>query len=117
MLLISGLIIGAASSLLGLGGGLLIIPLLIQGLNQEPRRVITTSALFVAINCAVATAGYSIAGKVAWSILLIAGPVGVLAARLGARVSRRLPQRLLSFILTGVLTPLIIIRMLLLTLG
>ena len=117
LLLISGLIIGSASSLLGLGGGLLIMPLLIQGLKQEPRRAITTSALFVAINCGVATAGYGLAGQVDWLSLVIAGPAGVLAARLGARASRRLPQRVLSFILTGVLTPLIVIRMLLEALG
>ncbi len=113
LLLMSGLIIGAASSLLGLGGGLLIMPLLIQGLGQEPRRAITTSALFVTINCGVATAGYGLAGQVDWLTLVIAGPAGVLAAKLGSRVSRRLPQRVLSFILTGVLTPLIVLRMLL----
>ena len=117
LLLFSGLVIGLASSLMGVGGGLLLIPLLIQGLKQEPRRVITTSALFVAINCTVATAGYSLAGQVDWLTLLIAGPAGVLAAKIGSMVSRRIPQRVLSFIMTGVLTPIILIRMLIAAFG
>ncbi len=87
----SGLIIGTASSSLGIGGGALLVPLLTHGFHYDIRRSITTSALFIAINCGVATIGYTLHGAVIWQILLLAAPAGVLSARLASHLSHKLP--------------------------
>jgi uncharacterized protein len=85
-----GLLIGCFSSIFGIGGGILLMPILVQAFNLDLRRSLTTSALFIAVNSAVATAVYAFKGFVMWEILLFAAPAGIAGAWLGARVSQKL---------------------------
>ncbi len=111
VLSISGLLIGMLSSIFGIGGGVLLMPLLTQALHKDIRYSITTSTLFIVINSSIATAVYTISGAVEWSIILFAAPAGILGARLGAKLSHRTPPIVLNLgiIVMGIL---IIIKML-----
>jgi uncharacterized protein len=89
-IVIMGLLIGCFSSIFGIGGGILLMPLLVQAFNLDLRRSLTTSALFIAVNSAVATTVYACKGFVMWEILFFAAPAGIAGAWLGARVSQKL---------------------------
>lgn len=85
-----GVVIGCFSSIFGIGGGILVTPVLVQAFNLDLRRSLTTSALFITVNSSIATAVYAFNGFVMWKILLLAAPAGIAGAYLGARVSHRL---------------------------
>lgn len=107
----SGLIIGCFSALFGIGGGMLIMPLLTQAFLQDMRRSLTTSALFIAITSTVATASYAWRGVLEWPLLLAAAPTGILAAWVGAKASHRLKPAWLTSLLV-IVSGLVILRML-----
>jgi uncharacterized protein len=89
-IVVLGFLIGCFSSVFGIGGGILLMPLLVQAFNLDLRRSFATSALFIAVNSAAATAVYACKGYVMWEILLFAAPAGVAGAYFGARVSQKL---------------------------
>lgn len=108
-----GFLIGCFSSMFGIGGGILLMPILIQAFNLDLRRSLTTSALFIAVNSTIATTVYAIKGFVAWDILLFAAPAGIAGAFFGARVSQKLKpayiKAILVIILLGVVVKMLIL--------
>jgi uncharacterized membrane protein YfcA len=112
-ILMLGFLIGCFSSIFGIGGGILLMPILIQAFNLDLRRSLTTSALFIAVNSAIATTVYAIKGFVAWDILLLAAPAGIAGAFFGARVSQRLKpiyiKAILIMIMLGVVVKMLIL--------
>jgi hypothetical protein len=108
---LSGLLVGCFSSIFGIGGGILLMPILVQAFNMDLRRSVTTSAIFITINSTVATAVYTFKGVVQWDILAVAAPAGVAGAILGSRISQKLKPVYIKTILV-ILTFLVIARML-----
>ncbi|MEA2102260.1 MAG: sulfite exporter TauE/SafE family protein [Thermodesulfobacteriota bacterium] len=84
---VCGFVIGTTAACFGIGGGVLLVPLLSKAFGFNLRSSITTSSLFILINSSIATAVYSISGMVSWDILLFAVPCGIIAAGLGAWTS------------------------------
>ncbi len=107
-----GLVIGCFSSIFGIGGGILIMPVLVQAFNLDLRRSLTTSALFIAVNSAVATTVYAFRGFVMWEILLFAAPAGIAGAWLGARASHKLKPIYIKAALVALLLG-VVVKMLL----
>jgi uncharacterized protein len=103
----TGLLVGAMSALLGVGGGLVAIPLLMYVMRIDVERVAATSLAIVVAAALVGTITYAVAGI--GTAGLPAGSVGfvhvaaalpmlpgaMLAARWGARLNQRLDARLL----------------------
>jgi len=108
---LSGLLVGCFSSIFGIGGGILLMPILVQAFNMDLRRSVTTSAVFITINSTVATVVYTLKGVVQWDILIIAAPAGVAGAVIGSRISQKLKPVYIKTILV-ILTLLVIVRML-----
>lgn len=106
-LLAAGLVIGAVSALIGIGGGSLTVPFL-SACNVDMKRAIAISttlgfpiALFGALGFVLA--GWSVPGRPAWSLGYVYAPallgvtaVSMLAAPLGVRWSHRLPVSVLK---------------------
>jgi uncharacterized membrane protein YfcA len=90
----TGLVAGAMTGVLGVGGGFLIVPALILSLGFDARTAVGTSLLVIALNCAASLLAERIGGAVEprWDLAAVFGVVGVLGATAGARLSRRLPQ-------------------------
>ena len=65
-IVVLGLLIGCFSSIFGIGGGILLMPILVQAFNLDLRRSLTTSALFITVNSAIATTVYACKGFVMW---------------------------------------------------
>lgn len=88
---------GAASGLLGIGGGLVQVPILRLVLGVEMRRAVATSTFTVGITAALAAWAYGARGEIGWEWvppLLIGVLIG---ARAAPRIGDRLPRRALEW--------------------
>jgi uncharacterized protein len=97
-----GLAAGAFSSLLGVGGGLLMVPAMVYLLRVRPHRAHGTS---LAVMLPIALAGvyrYARAGSMEWGLVLPLAIGGVLGALIGAAAAAALGQGALKRLL-GVL--------------
>lgn len=94
-LLVIGLLAGFFSGLFGVGGGIVIVPLLIMWLGSDPRLASGTSLTAILPTAVAGAIGYAARGDVDWLIaLLLAG---------GAIVGSFVGSWLLSIINQGVL--------------
>jgi len=108
--MLGGLFVGFITSLLGVGGGIVAIPILIYTMKLDMKRVAATSLGVVVFSALVASATYAITG---WnhpelpsgSLGYIFAPAGlallpgaVLAARYGARLNQRLNPKALKIL-------------------
>lgn len=98
-IVLSGFFVGCFSSIFGIGGGILIMPILVQAFNMDLRRSVTTSAIFITINSSIATAVYAFKGYVQWDILIFAAPAGIIGAIIGSKASQRLKPAYIKAIL------------------
>ncbi len=75
-----GLLIGVFSGLFGLGGGVILVPLLVLLFSVEQRRAQATSLVVVAIAAVSGAVSYSVGASVVWEavpFLIVGGLVGV----------------------------------------
>lgn len=106
----SGIIIGLFSALLGVGGGLVAIPLLVGVMRLDLKRVAATSLAVVAFAAAAGTVtymatGWGVAGRPAGGIGYVdavsALPIlatSMISVRWGARANQRFHPRLLRWV-------------------
>lgn len=92
-LLLGGVAIGTLSGLVGVGGGVVMVPLMILGLDVRPKSAIATSLIVVLCTGVVAAVGYVVTGFQQFSALppLIVG--SILGAWVGMRIRDRAPVR------------------------
>lgn len=109
-----GLSVGLFSSVLGVGGGIVAIPILIQLLHLPLRRVSPTSLAIIACTATAAVVGYLVAGarvdpgltgaltyvEIAAAVALTLG--AFLSIKLGTILHRRLPVRSLRWLFAAV---------------
>jgi uncharacterized protein len=106
----TGVVVGSFSALMGVGGGVVAIPLLMQVIRLEIKRIAATSLAVVALTSAAGAAAYMASGAAApvrpgWSIGYVdvaaglALTVGTLASvRWGARINAVLDPRKLALV-------------------
>jgi uncharacterized membrane protein YfcA len=93
LVLLAGVGIGALSGLVGVGGGVVIVPLLILGLGLSTKRAISTSLAVVLATGLVASLGYAVAGfadLLSLTPLVVGSMVG---AWFGVRLREWLPEK------------------------
>ena len=95
-LVLIGLVGGFFSALFGVGGGIVLVPLLLLLAGFAERRAMATSLAAIGITALAGTVGYALAGHVQ---PLEAARVGIPAA-LGALTGTALQQRLSGPVLT-----------------
>lgn len=93
--------VGMASGLVGIGGGVLMIPLLTTLFRLPIRMVIGTSIAVVAVAGLMGTLGKALAHQIPWgeSLFLVIGALA--GAPLGAKLSHRLPVGVLRKLLAA----------------
>jgi uncharacterized membrane protein YfcA len=107
--------VGLASGLFGIGGGVVLVPVLVLALKFEIRNAIGTSLAVVIFTSVGGIIGYVVNGigvpdRLPYSIgyvnltswLILAVPA-VLMAQLGAFTTRRVPRRLLTYVFIAIL--------------
>jgi hypothetical protein len=83
-----GLAAGFLSGVLGVGGGILIVPLLVAGVAYQPKPAMATSLTAIA-----AAASHAQAGNVAWRDAALIGLPAVGGAVFGAWLHQRITTR------------------------
>ena len=94
---------GLLSGLFGVGGGIVMVPLLALWLGLEQRRAIATSLLAIIPIAVAGMAGYALGSAVDWGAGLLLGIGGVAGGQIGVWLLPRVPVRLLQGIFTVIL--------------
>lgn len=114
--LAAGLVMGALSAMVGLGGGFVIVPILVLLFAVSPQTAQGTSLLVMVPISLVGAWRNSTHGYTDWRAGLLLGAGGVVGSPLGARVALALPSDVLQR-LFGVLLVVVGARMLLAAVG
>ncbi len=97
-----GLATGFFSGVFGIGGGILIVPILVMlGYGIKEASAISLGAVFLI--ALVGTATYAVLGQINWLLVALLAVGAVVGAQLGSRVVGRFPARVLQFIFAGFL--------------
>ena len=110
-LLLIGLTAGFFSALFGVGGGIVIVPLLLLAGRFELRNATATSLGAIAITAAAGVVTYAIHGDVQPVYAALVGIPATGGVLLGTSLQQRLPVRTLSYLFAAMLV-VIAIRML-----
>ena len=111
-LVLIGLVAGFFSALFGVGGGVVIVPLLLLFLKWDIRSATATSLAAIGITATAGVITYVTHGQVEPLYALLVGVPAAAGAVGGATLQQRVPVRTLSFLFAGLLVA-IAIRMLL----
>jgi uncharacterized membrane protein YfcA len=88
-----GLAAGLFSGLFGVGGGILIVPMLIAFRGYPPKTAMATSLAAILFTAVAAAASHASAGNVAWKEGALIGVPAVAGAYVGAAVHQRIDTR------------------------
>ena len=106
-----GVVAGVFSALFGVGGGILIVPLLVLVAGFEQRPAMATSLVAIGFIALAGVIAYAARGEVKPGAALVVGLPAALGAVLGASLQQRLNTRTLSFAFAALLV-LVAIRLL-----
>jgi uncharacterized protein len=105
-LVLIGLVAGLFSALFGVGGGIVIVPLLILVLGFDGKVATGTSLAAIGITALAGTIFYAIEGHVDTAHAMLVGLPAAAGAIAGAIVQQRISNRGLSLAFAGLLTTL-----------
>lgn len=94
--LVIGLLGGFFGSLVGLGGGVVMIPLMISLLKFTQHQAHGTSLVAVVVVGAVGAATYALYGTTDWKIAVLLALTATITARFGALFAHSLPEKKLK---------------------
>ena len=98
-----GTLAGFFSGLFGIGGGIVIVPLLILWLSYEERAATGTSLAAIVVIAGVAAAVQGVYGNVHVDDGLLMGVPAVGGVLAGTALQQRLPQRVVSLLFAALL--------------
>jgi uncharacterized membrane protein YfcA len=111
-LVLIGLAAGFFSALFGVGGGIVIVPMLLLVAGWEMRAATATSLAAVGITATAGVVPYVVHAEVETVYALLVGDPAAFGAAAGATLQQRVPVRTLSFLFAALLVA-IAIQMLL----
>jgi uncharacterized membrane protein YfcA len=88
-----GLVAGLFSGLFGVGGGIMIVPMLIAFRAYPPKAAMATSLAAILFTSIAAAASHATAGNVAWTEGALIGLPAVVGAFFGALLHQRIDSR------------------------
>jgi uncharacterized protein len=97
-LVIIGLVAGFLSALFGVGGGIIVVPLLLLLCHYRPHTATATSLAAIGITALAGTITYAIHGEVHPGYAVLVGLPAALGATLGATLQQRIHGQLLSYL-------------------
>ena len=92
-----GLVSGFFSALFGVGGGIVIVPLLVIGLRFAQRRATGTSLAAILISAIAGAATYALHGDVKPGAAALVGIPAVLGVVVGTTLQQRIPVDKLAY--------------------
>ena len=106
-----GLVAGFFSALFGVGGGVVIVPMLLLVAKWDLRSATATSLAAIGLTATAGVITYAIHGEVKPLYAVLLGVPAAVGAAGGATLQQRLPVRTLSLLFAGLLVA-IAVRML-----
>ena len=97
-LIIIGLLVGLFASLLGLGGGVVLVPILVLGFGLTTHNAVGTSLLAVSATAASATLEYARQKRIMFRLGLLTAAATIPGAFIGADISQFVSSRMLAAI-------------------
>ena len=102
-LVLIGLVAGFFSALFGVGGGIVVVPLLVLALGYAVRPATGTSLAAIGIIALVGTIAYGIRGEVEPGYAALVGLPAAAGALVGAALQQRLASRTLEYAFASLL--------------
>lgn len=93
ILSLTGLLVGVANGFLGIGGGVLMMPVLVTVLGMPMHRAVGTTLGIVLAGVTLGAIQHALLGHVDWRIALILLVGGILGAQWGSWIANRLHAR------------------------
>ena len=91
-----GLLVGLFSGLLGIGGGIILVPLLVFLMHKGQKEAQATSLVVVALGATSGALTYGVSNSVHWESLLFLIPGGLLGTWIGTFLVKRVEPRWLQ---------------------
>lgn len=98
-----GLVAGLFATLFGVGGGIVVVPLLIALVGFDPRTAIGTSLAAIGITAGFGATAYVVLDRVHWAEAAMVGLPAVLGGLGGLWLQRRLSSRALTLLFAAFL--------------
>ena len=86
-----GLVVGILTALMGVGGGVIVLPAFIYLIGQRPVKAVGTSLLLVWISSAISVTGHISASNINWPLLGCMLIGGIIGTNIGTTVGLKLP--------------------------
>ncbi|HMI99404.1 MAG TPA: sulfite exporter TauE/SafE family protein [Gaiellaceae bacterium] len=102
-LVLIGLVAGFFSALFGVGGGIIMVPLLILVARYSERPAMATSLASIGLIALVGTVSYALHGDVRVGYALLVGLPAAAGAVVGSSIQQRLTTNALTFGFAGLL--------------
>jgi uncharacterized protein len=102
-LLLVGAVGGLLSGMFGVGGGIIMVPLLMLMAGMDQRRASATSLVAIVPSAVVGTVGYGLQGEIEWIAGAVIAGGAVVGAPIGAWLLRTLPLGWLRWLFIGFL--------------
>jgi uncharacterized membrane protein YfcA len=103
ILFASGLGVGVLGTLIGAGGGWMIVPLLLLGFSFPPPQAVGTSLAVVFFNALSGSIAYMLQGRVLYRMGILFAAATIPGALLGARLVQHLSSQWFSVLFGGIL--------------
>jgi hypothetical protein len=98
-----GLVAGFFSALFGVGGGVVVVPLLVILLGYSTRWATGTSLAAIGFTSLFGMTAYGVLGEVSWSDAALVGFPAMLGTLLGTWAQQRIPVRTLTLLFSVLL--------------
>jgi uncharacterized membrane protein YfcA len=98
-----GLVGGFFSALFGVGGGIVIVPLLILLVGLDSKPATATSLAAIGLTAAFGVVAFSALGEVAWGEAAVVGLPAMAGTLAGTWLQQRVSSRLLKLLFAGFL--------------
>ncbi|HSJ70302.1 MAG TPA: sulfite exporter TauE/SafE family protein [Acidimicrobiia bacterium] len=102
-LIVLGLVAGMFAASLGIGGGIIFVPVLVSAFGFSQLDAQGTSLAVIVPTAIIATIGHMRANRVVWKVALFTGTAGIIGALLGSQVAYLVDEAFLRRVFAVVL--------------
>ncbi len=97
------LFVGFLSSILGIGGGVVHVPIMVFLLGFPPLVAVATSTFVLMVSAAVGVLGHALLDHIVWAPAIAVGCGAIFGAQLGAKIARQSKPRFIVVLLSVVM--------------
>ena len=93
-------LVGFISSIFGIGGGIVHVPMMVFLLGFPPQIAVATSTFVLFVSAVMGVGSHAMLGHIVWGPALMIGAGAVIGAQLGAKIAKKSKPRVLVILLS-----------------